>query len=57
MQSSSIIYRENEMNDVGYWMTQKYRRLQIMCGTKHAAYLLRKQGVPLSIALQILARR
>lgn len=39
---------------VGHWMTAKYRALAQVSGHRRAAANLRKQGVPLRVALLIL---
>lgn len=40
---------------VGYWLMHKARKQQAEVGTYHAARNLKKQGVPLDYALDILA--
>ena len=40
---------------MGSWLIAKLRRQQITHGTRHAAGLARKQGVPFELALAILA--
>ena len=39
----------------GSWLIAKLRRQQVTHGTRHAASLARKQGVPFELALAILA--
>lgn len=41
----------------GIWLVNKARRQQVEIGTYQAARNLRKQGVPLALALGILAPR
>jgi hypothetical protein len=43
------------MNTAHFFRT-KYRRIAREQGTQHAAYLLRKMGVPVDVALEILVR-
>lgn len=43
------------MQSLGGWLMQKARRQQAEVGTYHAARNLKKQGVPLDYALDILA--
>jgi hypothetical protein len=45
------------INLVGKWFAEKVRRQQAELGTLKAAKNLRKQGVPIEIALLILARK
>ena len=42
--------------DVGFFFIKRYRRLQTMNGTYRAAQRMRKDGCPLSLALQVLTR-
>jgi hypothetical protein len=41
----------------GYWLVDKARRQAADLGTQAAAHNLRKQGVPIEVALAILAAR
>ena len=40
---------------VGSWLIAKLRRQQVTHGTRHAASLARKQGVPFELALAVFA--
>jgi len=44
-------------NSLGFWFAQKALQQQADKGTQHAARMLKKQGVPVSLAIEILARR
>lgn len=44
-------------NTIGDWFVAKYRGLALRVGTQQAAANMRKQGVPLEVALLILAVR
>ena len=39
---------------MGRWLRNKYRRIAVERGTYHSARLMRKQGIPLSLALKVL---
>ena len=41
----------------GMWLAMKARKQASMIGVQRAAVNLRKQGVPIELALEILARR
>lgn len=48
-------YDQSTMQSLGGWLMHKARKQQAEVGTYHAARNLKKQGVPLDYALDILA--
>ena len=44
----------SKYHPIGYWLTRKYRRQRAARGTRAAAANLRRQGVPVDLALRIL---
>lgn len=42
---------------IGEWVEKKYRTQAASRGTQHAALNMKKQGVPIELALAVLARR
>lgn len=44
----------SKYHGIGYWLTRKYRRQRRERGVRAAAANLRRQGVPVDLALRIL---
>lgn len=57
MSNFNIQLKTARLLAIGLWFAAKYQLLAAESGTERAARNLRKQGVPLQLALKILAYR